>query len=222
MKYFDAVIFDMDGLLLDSEKIALDTFLQACEIFKLEDETELFMSLVGTNQKLGQQILKKGLYHRIDVDLFIKVWDEKYDERTANHPVSLKEGVLELLNHLKTINVPAAVATSTQTQRAKRKLENSKILKYFDFIIGGDQVPQSKPDPEIYLMAANCLKVKPQQCLALEDSENGVLSAFNAGLTVIQIPDLVEPSNMVRQLGHIILESLQDVLKVDFEAELTL
>jgi len=221
MKHFEAVIFDMDGLLLDSEKIALDTFLHACHAFELDDETDLFMSLVGTNQKLGTEILKKGLGSRVDVEMFIQVWEGKYEERTAIQLVPVKAGVLELLNHLKLIEVPAVVATSTQTERAERKLRNSKILSFFEFIVGGDQVIRSKPDPEIYLKAAEYLKVDPQKCLALEDSENGVISAFKAGCTVIQIPDLVKPSNELKQLGHRILDSLNDVRKIDFGSDLT-
>ena len=90
-------------------------------------------------------------------------------------------------------------------------LQNSGILQEFDFIVGGDQVQRSKPFPDIYLRAAELLAIEPERCLALEDSEDGVRSAFGAGMTVIQVPDLVEPSLALRGLGHTVLATLHDV-----------
>mgnify|MGYP000072935976 CR=1 FL=1 len=111
-----------------------------------------------------------------------------------------------------------AVATSTRTDRAKVKLSDSGILDYFDIIIGGDQVSNSKPDPEIYLKAASELSSEPSKCLAFEDSPNGVKSAVAAGLTVIQVPDLVQPDEDLLKMGHIVLGSLADVQDYDFRS----
>jgi beta-phosphoglucomutase-like phosphatase (HAD superfamily) len=109
-----------------------------------------------------------------------------------------------------------AVATSTRTKRATEKLGDAGLLDYFKIVIGGDQVEQGKPDPEIYLKAASALSSAPSRCLALEDSANGVKAAVAAGMTVVQIPDLVPPSDELLQLGHIVLSSLADVPKYDF------
>jgi beta-phosphoglucomutase-like phosphatase (HAD superfamily) len=104
-----------------------------------------------------------------------------------------------------------AIATSTAHQTARDKLERAGLISYFELIVGGDQVAKGKPDPETYLKAAELLDVRPHQCLALEDSDNGVLAAHGAGMNVIQIPDLKEPSVEIKSLGHTVLSSFEEV-----------
>ena len=212
MNRYDAVIFDMDGLLLDTEQIALNTFMETCRYFGLRDETRLFMRLIGTNQTLGKALISQGLKDKVDVDRFCARWDERYHAETTRKPIPVKEGANDLLEHLRSAGIPAAVATSTDAKQALKKLEQAGLLAFFSLIVGGDEVSRGKPDPEIYLTAVARLGVEPRRGLALEDSENGVISAHEAGLTVIQIPDLVEPSASLRQRGHMVLPSLNDVI----------
>jgi len=216
---FQAVIFDMDGLLLDSERIALAAFLETCAYFSIGDQTELFLRCIGTNQALGEQVLKEGLRGKADHLNFGRIWDDKYIDRTSSNPIPLKVGAAELLLRLRLLNVPAAVATSTGTVTAIQNLQDTGILHNFNVVVGGDQVETSKPHPAIYLKVAGILGVEPQNCLALEDSEKGVQSAVSAGMTVIQIPDLVPPSLALSALGHIILGSLNDVVNWAFPHE---
>ena len=218
MKNFEAVIFDMDGLLLDSERIALNAFSETCLYFEFEPDVELFKRCIGTNAEMGEQVLLEGLPEAVDHKAFGNVWSQKYTERTTDKPVPLKTGAAELIAHIKELGIPIAVATSTRTQRAKQKLGDAGILDAFTLIVGGDQVEKSKPHPDIYLTAAEKLGADPGNCLALEDSENGVKSAFAAGMTVVQVPDLVAPSSSLKELGHIIVGSLLDVLDFDFKA----
>lgn len=209
MKRFAAVIFDMDGLLLDTERIALAAFTQTCGLFGLGDETALFMRCVGTNQVLGEQVLQQGLAGKADALAFGREWDARYLEATQHKPIPLKSGAVEFLDHVHSIHLPVAVATSTATLRATQKLRDAGILARFRAVVGGDQVEHSKPQPDIYLRAAQLLHVAPEHCLALEDSENGVRSAHAAGMTVVQIPDLIAPSPELQALGHTILPNLQ-------------
>lgn len=211
VRQFQAVIFDMDGLLLDTERIALSSFIDTCAQFGLGDQMDLFIRCIGTNQALGQQVLREGLGGRVDPLHFEHVWDTKYVKRTSNTPIPLKDGAIELLQQVATLQIPTAVATSTASARAAQKLRDAGISNYFAAIVGGDQVANSKPCPDIYLRAAAILRVKPETCLALEDSDNGVRSALSAGMTVVQVPDLVQPSPDVRALGHIVLHSLRDL-----------
>jgi len=206
-----AVVFDMDGLLLDSERLALAAFIETCDHFGLGDHTAVFMRCVGANHTPGEQILRAGLPGNVDHLAFGRLWDAKYVEHTSDLAIPLKSGAAELLQELKGFGVPMAVATSTSTSRAMRKLQRSGIMQHFDVIVGGDQVARSKPCPDIYLRAAEGLRIQPERCLALEDSENGVRSAMGAGMQVIQIPDLVQPSAALRTLGHTVLTSLHDV-----------
>ena len=216
MQKFRAVIFDMDGLLLDSEKLALEAFRATCSKFNLGDLTHVFLRCIGTNTELGNSILKQGLQGVMDHEQFGLEWYDAFTRLTLGKPFPLKEGVENLLAHFQ--SVPMAVATSTKTDRAKVKLSDSGILQYFDMIIGGDQVSSSKPDPEIYRKAASELSVEPSVCLALEDSPNGVKSAVAAGMTVIQVPDLLSPDEELLRLGHIVLNSLTEVAGYDFRS----
>lgn len=211
MKRFEAVIFDMDGLLLDTERIALACFHETCEQFGMGDETELFMRCVGTNAALGEQVLKEGLQGRADHLAFVHAWDAKYIERTSNTAIPLKDGAADLLADLAATKLLLGVATSTATSRAMQKLDEAGILSNFSVIIGGDQAENGKPHADIYLKAAEALGVVPKNCLALEDSENGVRAASGAGMTVIQIPDLVQPSLEFLKHGQIVFASLHDV-----------
>jgi len=218
MQNCKAVIFDMDGLLLDSEKIAFDTFTKSLKVFNLEKESLLFYKMIGKDSTSCKNILKEGLSNKINHEEFGKIWSDLYKKETILKPIPVKNGVKSLLNHLKDLKIIMAVATSTDTDLAKEKLKKSGLLEYFTLVIGGDKVNIGKPSPDIYLYVANKLSVNPQHCLALEDSENGVKSAISSGMNVIQIPDIVQPSNELKQLGHIILSSLEDVITYDFQS----
>lgn len=206
----------MDGLLLDSERIARHTFEQTCHQFGIGDRTALFQQLIGITWEAASKRLATNLSDVVDPTAFRKVWDQAYQARTGNSPIPVKDGAIALLEHTEQLGLPCGVATSTQTESARSKLDRAGILKYFSIVIGGDQVRKSKPDPEIYLTAAAALQCEPKGCLALEDSVNGVYAAWAAGMTVVQIPDLVAPDENLRALGHIILGSLHDVLQYPF------
>lgn len=208
---FSAVIFDMDGLLLDSETLALAAFQRSAAHFDLGDLSYLFKRCIGTNMALGKAILQDGLKGLADAELFGQHWEADYKLQTKDKVIPLKNGVIELLQHITTLSIPMAVATSTGTSSAKAKLEKANLLQYFNCVVGGDQVLESKPQPDIYFHAASLLSVSPQRCLALEDSANGVKAAVSAQMTVVQIPDLVEPSAEIKALNHIILNDLTQV-----------
>lgn len=211
MKNFKAVIFDMDGLLLDSERIVLGVFHATCASFGLGDLTEVFRRCIGTNPAMSDSILRDGLAGIVDFEEFNLVWERELKRVMEAGPIPLKSGARELLKHMESIDIPMAVATSTNTERAKERLEASGILNHFKILIGGDQVERSKPAPDIYLKAAFELSFDPCDCLVLEDSANGVKAAVGAGMTVVQIPDLVQPDEELLKLGHIVLHGLSDV-----------
>ena len=216
MNMFDAVIFDMDGLLIDTERLSLDAFCEACDRYGLGDQSAVFRRCIGVNKIAGELIIREGLSRIVDPLQFIETWNEMYLARTVNTKIPLKLGAIELLEHLRTLNIPTGVATSSSTKSATKKLTNTGIFNYFKVLVGGDQVSRSKPYPDIYLKAASLLGVSPGKCLALEDSENGVKAAVSAGMFTIQIPDLVEPSIELKALGHMIRSSLNEVKDHEF------
>jgi beta-phosphoglucomutase-like phosphatase (HAD superfamily) len=128
----------MDGLLLDSERIAYDAFRHACGRFGLGDLSEVFFRCIGTNRALGEQIVRAGLAGLADYDDFVRAWDDRYLTLTTGVPIPLKPGVTALLARLQELNLPMAVATSTVTVRAHEKLAASGILDRFQCVVGGD------------------------------------------------------------------------------------
>lgn len=216
MNNFKAAIFDMDGLLLDSEPLAKKAFDTVCEQFGLGDMSEVFMRFVGTNTEKGNAVIKEALNGAVDAEHFNATWRGLYGTWVKDDPVPLKLGVEEVLEYLKLHNIPMAVATSSKTSIAQHKLGKSEIINYFDIVIGGDQLTHSKPHPEIFLKAAASLSCEPSSCIAFEDSPNGVKSAVSAGMTVVQVPDLISPDAELLALGHIVLEQISDALAFGF------
>jgi HAD superfamily hydrolase (TIGR01509 family) len=207
-----AIIFDMDGLLLDSETIALDTFVDSCKKLGFDlDDMEPYYRCIGTNWATTREILMQGYGQDFPLDAISDIWGKQYHRETLTKPVPMKEGALKLLQYLEQVGVKKAIVTSTRKKNALIKLTNAQILDFFAFVLGGDEITNGKPNPEMYLTATKKLNVAPDKCLAIEDSDNGVLAAFNAGLMVIQVPDLKQPSDEVKTLGHTIAASLAQV-----------
>lgn len=208
----DAVLFDMDGLLIDSERLSLQSFSETITDHGLEDHGELFLKVIGSNETSLVAILFEALAEKLDVVRFRSEWAERYHALIAYGEVPLKPGVPELLEWLSSNKVKTAVATSSSTDIATLKLTRTGIIGHFQVIVGGDQVKNSKPDPEIFLAAAAALAADASKTLVLEDSTHGVRAGVAAGFTVIQVPDLVQPSAELMQLGHQVSGSLHEVL----------
>lgn len=207
---YQAAIFDMDGLLLDTERVCMRVFQEACEVQKLPFYEDVYLSIIGRNAAGIEAIFRKAYGN--ELDRLHQEWRTRYNAVVMHEAIPVKNGVVELLEWLKEQNLPTAVATSTAKEVAKIKLELAGLSKYFDNITTGCEVSNGKPDPEIYLLAANRLNIEPTKCLAFEDSNNGVKAAVAANMPTFQIPDLVEPCEEVRQFGHTIVPSLHDVL----------
>jgi HAD superfamily hydrolase (TIGR01509 family) len=217
VRHFAAVIFDMDGLLLDTERVALESFNEACASFGLPDHPDVFRQCVGVNGVRAREVIREGLGHAVAPEEFWTAWDRFYHAAHAREPIRVKAGAEALLEQLSAWQMPMGVATSTRVAQATRKLTETGLAGYFSAIVGGDQVERSKPHPDIYLRVAHLLAAPPSACLALEDSENGVRAAVAAGMTVVQVPDLQLPSDDLRSLGHIVLESLEQVPGYPFQ-----
>ncbi|MCG7498046.1 HAD family phosphatase [Vibrio sp. Of7-15] len=209
---YQAAIFDMDGLLLDTERVCKNIFQEACESLSVPFLEHVYLDIIGRNAQGIEQVIRAGYGDDLDYPALNEAWRYRYNAVVKHQAIPVKEGVVELLTWLKANQIPLAVATSTQKDVARIKLQLAKLDTYFDMITTGCEVKRGKPDPEIYLLAAQRLKVEPTLCLAFEDSNNGVLSAVNANMQTFQIPDLVEPTQEILALGHTVSPSLADVL----------
>ena len=204
-----AVIFDMDGLMLDSERALLGCLAQAGADAGHDLPEDLLLSLIGSSDAVTRQIIASRVGAE-SVDALLRDSYARYDGIVAGG-VPHRPGIIDLLDTLAAHGVPRAVATSTRRPLALRKLETAGLLPYFEHVATSSDVAHAKPAPDIYLLAAHKLGIAPRHCLALEDSPTGVRAALAAGMTVIQIPDLLEPDETVRALGHASAGSLHDV-----------
>ncbi|ASJ72348.1 HAD family hydrolase [Granulosicoccus antarcticus] len=210
----DAALFDMDGLLIDTERLSLESFAQTCTEYSLGDQRALFLSLVGSNEASLMLILQRGIGDRVDVKGFRGHWAERYHVLITEGELLLKPGVPELLAWLALNRVKLAVATSSATSIATMKLTRTGIIHWFQEIVGGDTVRNSKPDPEIFLNAAAVVGADKTRTIVFEDSSNGVKAGVAAGFAVFQVPDLVEPTAELLLLQHRVCKSLHEVLDI--------
>ena len=211
---YQAAIFDMDGLLLDTERVWKGIFEEACASLSIPFLEDVYLDIIGSNAQDIEKVIRAGYGCDLDYPVLHEAWRIRYNAVVKHHAIPVKEGVVELLTWLKNNNIPTAVATSTQQDVAIIKLKLAGLDHFFDNLTTGCEVENGKPDPEIYLLAADRLNIQPEQCLAFEDSNNGVLSAVSANMQTFQIPDLVQPSAEILALGHTVNPSLSDVLTV--------
>jgi len=212
-----AVIFDMDGVLIDSEVLYQKAAINSARALGFELRSELLLLTVGTTGDRTEQIIKEGMgedFPFAEYDYNLRQW---LAARMMAH-VPVKPGVRELLCLLNEREIPLAVATSTGEEAAHHHLNRSDLAPHFDAIITRDDVVNGKPHPEPYLLAAERLEVEPELCLAIEDSHNGVRSAFAAGMQTIMVPDMLAATKEIRAMCIAVMDDLHAVKK-RFEAE---
>lgn len=206
-----AVIFDMDGLIFDSERIVQRSWSAASKELGLPDVGSHIYHTIGFNLKRRTKYFYQVFGQDFPMDQFNLLTRKKFQEIYESEGVDKKPGVEELLRYLKEQGIKTAVATSSHRGYSQELLGNAGLVKYFDGFMYGDMVENAKPDPEIYLKACAAIHVSPEYSLALEDSPAGIEAAYAAGMIPVMIPDLVTPTDEVRNLCHRIETSLYDV-----------
>ena len=187
---FDAIIFDMDGLLIDTEKLSYESFLTTANAYDQTFQFEDYRQLIGRNAKTGIDILRNMLPATIDATKFKDEWLDIYRQLVDDH-IEVKPGAHQLLAFLEEMQIPRAVATSSSGEKARAILERVGLWQYIPHLTGGDEVKAGKPAPDVYLDSAQKLGVDTPRCIAFEDSETGIKAALAAGMRVIQVPDLI-------------------------------
>ncbi len=204
---FAAALFDMDGLLLDTERIALECFEQTAQDLGLDDIARVGPELVGLRMDDVQPLVEKALAGRTEFAKVIDIWKARYAAALQNG-VPLKPGARQLLHLLCDRGLPCAVATSTHTDHALEKLRTAGIDGFFQAVIGGDQVENGKPAPDIYHRAASSLEVLAVHCVAFEDSDPGIRAAIASGARSVQVPDMMPPGPNTGDLDRLLAPTL--------------
>ena len=202
-----AVLFDMDGLLLDTESVVLECFREACAAQGLTKKEHVFYHCIGLRRVDSWFVLERELGNLLDLDLFDADWDRRINARLSKQ-VPVKPGVEQLLKYLGETGVPTVVATSTPTDIAVANLKMAGLFDYIKAVLGGEQVENGKPNPEIYLKAAGLAGHDACECAAFEDSDPGTLAAVRSGALTVQVPDLRPPSAQTLALGHVVANDL--------------
>lgn len=208
------LVFDMDGLLLDSERIVQRSWYEAGDIFGIPDLGGHIFNTLGLNRKARNEYFKRALGEDFPLEEFNRKTSDIFFRIVGETGIPLKAGAKELLVYAKEQGLKVAVATSSSQKYAVKELNDAGIWQYFDGGIFGDMIEHTKPHPEIYLKACACINTAPKDCLALEDAPAGIQSAHSAGLRVIAVPDLVQPDRKTLPLVYKKLDSLFEVIPI--------
>lgn len=207
-----AVLFDMDGLMLDTERMARVAWKRALleRGYPLEDSD--YLRLVGRTVQDAQMVLGELFGPELPFQEIFDTRQTYYEQDIEQNGIPIKPGLLDLLGFLEENNIPKAVASSTPSWFARIKLDHTGISSRFLSIVCGDMVSRGKPFPDLFLEAASQINVEPQHCVVLEDSEAGITAAYHAGMTPLMVPDLKQPGPEIREMAYQILPSLAEVI----------
>jgi HAD superfamily hydrolase (TIGR01509 family) len=208
-----AVVFDMDGLLIDSEVLVREGMIRAARGLGHEMPLSLCGRMIGLPLAECMETIQQHFGPGFDMGRFLT---EERREIAAlfAEGVALKAGVVELLDHLDALGLPRAVATSSSRDAVDAHLGAHRLLDRFGAIIAREDVRRHKPNPDPFLAAAAALGVDPTLCLALEDSHNGVRAAHAAGMMTVMVPDLLDPTEEMDQKCVHIVETLHEVSRL--------
>lgn len=206
-----AVIFDMDGLLFNTETLSFESAVTAAAHFGHTVEWDLFKTLVGRQWPDIRMRLMGTLGNDFDADAFRPVWLSHY-ETLLELRLDIKPGVVEILDALDRLSIPRAIATSSMREKVDYKIAAFGITHRFDTIVAQGDYAKGKPEPDPFLTAARRLGVDPAACLALEDSHNGIRSAHAAGMMAVMVPDLLDPSDEIRPFCTAVAHDLHEVV----------
>ena len=206
-----AVVFDMDGVLFDTERLGMESWLAIADRHGFSDMETFYPSCIGRNNADTKALTLEFYGADFDYDTFRKEASAYFHAFVAQNGLPVKEGVCELLTFLKEQKWQIALASSSNYKSVIAHLEQTGLKEYFSAIVTGDMVEHSKPEPDIYLIACKKIGVSPEDAFAIEDSPNGIRAAHRAGMRPIMVPDLVAADEEMERLCHKIFPSLIDV-----------
>ena len=207
-----AVVFDMDGVLFDTERLCMEAWMAVAEKWGLPEMEEVFPQCIGLNANDSRLIVLKAYGEDFDYPGFRQEAAEFFQKDIRENGLPVKPGVPEILEWLKGSGYKVGLASSTRSESVLSHLKQAEMEDYFSVVVTGDMIEHSKPRPDIYLLACSRLGVEPEQAYAIEDSPNGVRSAHAAGMWTIMVPDMIAPDEEMRRLSRVILKDMTEVM----------
>lgn len=211
------VIFDMDGVIFDTERVYIECCIEAAKALPVPEEQvyKTCVKCIGTNEFQTNEFFRRDFSPFLTEaecqtlrDDSVRFFKKRYTEKL----IPMKAGVVELLEYLKEQGIRIGLASSTRKDIVERELADAGILHYFESVTGGDVVKISKPNPEIYLIACDKMQEPPEECFAIEDSFNGIRAAKAAGMRPVMVPDIVQPTDEIRQMAETVCSDLFGVI----------
>lgn len=210
----NAVIFDMDGVIFDTESLYLKHWCSIFSKYGYEMTKENYLLVMGRGRKVVKEKFLSIYGENLSIDNMYKEKDYELSKYIEENEVPIKEGAYELLEFLKVNGYKVALATSAKRGRAMKHLKDSRFENYFDVIITGEDIEKTKPNPEIFLKALERLNIEPKKAIVIEDSIAGIKAAKNAGIFAIHVPDLKEPDEEIIKEADIIASNLLEVKSI--------
>ena len=208
MSRFKAIIFDMDGLLLDTERLGFEAWSMACDEIGINLPVEVFAEMIGKVQADSREVLINHFGYDFPYQQLRDRRLEIGKEQISNQGIPLKDGAVELLEGLSRRGVPLALATSTRKELATERLQNVNIYRFFNYFVFGDEVKKGKPNPEIFNKASEGIGHFPDDCLVFEDSIPGAQAAIAAKMSFVLVPDFQKPPENIQKKAVRVLDSL--------------
>lgn len=206
-----AVVFDMDGVLFDTERLSMESWKEIADKKKIPRMDHVATDCIGRNRVGICDILREAYGRDFDAENFLDETGQHAQDKVEKDGLPIMKGVTQLLEYLKERQFKIGLASSTRKARILSHLERAGLTDYFEVIIGGDMVEHGKPAPDIYQKACQLLEVNPEEAIALEDSPNGIRSASGAGMKAIMVPDCVKPTQEMEELSIKICNHLLEV-----------
>ncbi len=203
-----ACIFDLDGVIFDSERAVFNEWKLISEKYGFPDLEIPYAKCIGVNAAACRRIFLDFYGDGFPYDEYCEERRKNFREKYSHGRLPLKPGVTGLLESLKRKGFKVAIASSTRTQTVCEEIRDAGLSDYFDEIVGGDMAERSKPAPDIFLKAAELLDTPPENCCVIEDSYNGILAADAAGMFPVMVPDMLLPDQLMREKSGLILDSL--------------
>ena len=208
------VLFDMDGVILDTEKLYTRFWVEAAQSLGYPMTHEMALGMRSLSRQAGERQLKAYLGEEADYFAVRETRIRMMNDYIEENGVELKQGIHELLAFLKENDIKTSVATSSPLDRTKKYLTQVGLVDEFDALVSGHMVEHGKPEPDIYLYAASNLGLKPEECLVLEDSPTGILAAYRAGCVPVMVPDQDQPDEETKERVYAVVKDLLSVRNI--------